>query len=263
MLGIFGQPTAKTFVVMILDAVNMPVFLLLLGVIAFLYASVGHGGASGYLALMSAFAFPISVMKPTALLLNIFVSSVSFYFYFKGNYFKKNLFYPFAVASIPFSFIGGYLTIDTFYYKVILATVLLFAVLRILGFLGKESETIRPVNVPLALFIGASIGFLSGLLGIGGGIILSPILLLLGWATIKQSAAVSALFILVNSVSGLFGFVSKGGALSSSSLLFILVAFVGGLLGAFYGSKKLNTIQLRYILATVIGIAIVKLYTTA
>lgn len=154
--------------------------------IAFLYASVGHGGASGYLALiLSAFTFPISVMKPTALILNIFVSSVSFYFYFKGNYFKKNLFYPFAIASIPFSFIGGYLTIDTFYYKVILATVLLFAVLRILGFFGKENETIRPIHIPLALFIGSSIGFLSGLLGIGGGIILSPILLLLGWATIQ------------------------------------------------------------------------------
>ena len=119
------------------------------------------------------------------------------------------------------------------------------------------------IPVPVALCIGAAIGFLSGLLGIGGGIILSPILLLFGWASMKQTAAVSALFILVNSVSGLLGFVTKGIALPASSSILVLVAFVGGLFGAFYGSKKFNSSQLRYVLAFVIGIAILKLYTTA
>ncbi|WP_317129293.1 sulfite exporter TauE/SafE family protein [Flavobacterium restrictum] len=245
------------------DLFNMPLLLLLLPIVAFLYASVGHGGASGYLALMSVFAFPIAVMKPTALVLNLFVASVSFYFYYREHNFKWHLFYPFAITSIPFSFIGGFLTVDTFYYKVILASVLVFAVAKLLGFFGKEKTVIQPINIPLALGFGAVIGFLSGLLGIGGGIILSPILLLLGWATMKQTAAVSALFILVNSVSGLVGFVSQGGSLPASSGVLILIVFIGGLFGAFYGSKKFNSAQLRYVLALVIGIAIFKLYTTA
>jgi hypothetical protein len=174
-----------------------------------------------------------------------------------------SLFYPFALTSIPFSFLGGFLTIDAFYYKIILATVLVFAVLRLLGVFGKENTELRPLSIPLALTIGAIIGFLSGLLGIGGGIILSPVLLLLRWATIKQTAAVSALFILVNSISGLIGFATKGGTLPEASLLLIAIVFVGGVMGAFFGSKKMNTSQLRYVLALVLGIAIFKLYTTA
>jgi len=202
-------------------------------------------------------------MKPTALVLNILVSAVSFYFYYREKNFKWNLFYPFALSSIPFSFLGGYLEIDAFYYKIILATVLVFAVMRLLGIFGKEKNTIKAINLPLALGFGALIGFLSGLLGIGGGIILSPVLLLFGWATMKQTAAVSALFILVNSISGLFGFVSQGGTLPESSLLLVGVVFIGGLLGAYYGSTKFNSKALRYVLSVVIGIAILKLYTTA
>jgi uncharacterized protein len=245
------------------NLVGIPLLLLLLPIVAFLYASVGHGGASGYLALMSAFSFPMAFMKPTALVLNILVSLVSFYFYYREKNFKWNLFYPFAITSIPFSFLGGFLKIDAFYYKIILATVLVFAVSRLLGFFGKEKNTLNEINLPLALGFGSLIGFLSGLLGIGGGIILSPVLLLFGWATMKQAAAVSALFILTNSLSGLFGFVSQGGTLPESSLVLIGVVFLGGLLGGYYGSAKFNTKSLRYILSAVIGIAIVKLYTTA
>jgi uncharacterized membrane protein YfcA len=245
------------------DLLDLPLLLFLLPIVAFLYASVGHGGASGYLALMSAFSFPMTFMKPTALVLNILVSAVSFYFYYREKNFKWNLFYPFALSSIPFSFLGGYLKIDSFYYKIILATVLVFAVLRLLGFFGKEKNEIKAINLPLALAFGALIGFLSGLLGIGGGIILSPVLLLFGWATMKQTAAVSALFILVNSISGLFGFVSQGGTLPASSSVLIGVVFIGGLLGAYYGSAKFNSKTLRYVLSVVIGIAILKLYTTA
>lgn len=245
------------------DLLDLPLLLFLLPIVAFLYASVGHGGASGYLALMSAFSFPMTFMKPTALVLNILVSAVSFYFYYRENNFKWNLFYPFALSSIPFSFLGGYLKIDAFYYKIILATVLVFAVLRLLGLFGKEKNEMKAINLPLALAFGALIGFLSGLLGIGGGIILSPVLLLFGWATMKQTAAVSALFILVNSISGLFGFVSQGGTLPASSSVLIGVVFIGGLFGAYYGSAKFNSKTLRYVLSVVIGIAILKLYTTA
>jgi uncharacterized membrane protein YfcA len=246
----------------IVDLLHAPLLLLLLPIVAFLYASVGHGGASGYLALMSLFAFPITFMKPTALVLNIIVSGISFYFYFREKQFDWKLFYPFAITSIPCSFLGGLLTIETHLYKMILATVLIFAVLRLLGIFGKEKAHIRPVHLASALQIGALIGFLSGLIGIGGGIILSPVLLLLGWATMKQTAAVSALFILVNSVAGLLGFISKGESLPTSSFLVIGIVAVGGILGGYYGSKKFNAVTLRNILALVLGIAIVKLYTT-
>jgi uncharacterized membrane protein YfcA len=244
------------------DVLNSPLLLVLLLVVAFLYASVGHGGASGYLALMSLFAFPVTFMKPTALVLNIVVSIISFYFFYKEKKFEWKLFYPFAITSVPFSFLGGMITIETHYYKMVLGTVLLLAVARLLGLFGHEKTIRKPVNIPLALLIGAIIGFLSGLLGIGGGIILSPVVLLLGWANIKQTAAVSALFIFVNSISGLSGFMSKGGILPASSLLLIIVAVIGGVLGGYFGSKKFNTHTLRMVLAFVLGIAIFKLYTT-
>ena len=247
---------------LVADILQSPLLLILLPVVAFLYSSVGHGGASGYIAIMSLFAFPISVMKPTALVLNILVSGISFYFYYREKKFDIKLFYPFAIASVPFSFLGGLLTVETHYYKVILASVLVIAVLRLIGLFGKEKPVLKPVNLPLALLIGAVIGFLSGLIGIGGGIILSPVILLLGWANMKQTAAVSALFIFVNSIAGLFGFVSKGGTLPLSSGLVIGVVLFGGILGSYYGSKKFNTATLRNVLAFVLGIAILKLYTT-
>lgn len=244
------------------DLFTSPLLLLLLPSVAFLYASVGHGGASGYIAIMSLFAFPVSVMKPTALILNILVSGISFYFYYREKKFDWKRFYPFAITSVPLSFLGGLITIETHYYKIILATVLIIAVLRLLGVFGKGQNEIKPINLPLALLIGAIIGFLSGLIGIGGGIILSPVILLLGWADIKQTAAVSALFIFVNSIAGLFGFVSTGGTLPSSSTIVIGAVLIGGILGSYYGSKKFNTVTLRNVLAFVLGIAILKLYTT-
>ncbi|MFC6266739.1 sulfite exporter TauE/SafE family protein [Frigoriflavimonas asaccharolytica] len=243
------------------EILNSPWLLLILPIVAFLYASVGHGGASGYLALMSLFALPMTFMKPTALILNILVSGISFYFYYRENNFKWKLFYPFAISSIPFSFLGGFLTVDSKLYKIILATLLLFAVFRLLDLFGKEKENLKEINIPFALLIGAIIGFLSGLIGIGGGIVLSPVLLLLGWANMKQTAAVSALFIFVNSISGIFGFLSKGGEIPASSTLLIGIVFVGGFFGAYYGSKKFNNKVLRNILAFVLGIAILKLYT--
>jgi uncharacterized membrane protein YfcA len=244
------------------ELLNTPLLLVILAIVAFLYASVGHGGASGYLAIMSLFAFPVTFMKPTALILNILVSGFSFYFYYREKEFDYKLFYPFAIASVPFSFLGGYLKVDAYWYKIILGTVLLFAIARLVGIFGKGKKELQPINIPIALCIGAVIGFISGLIGIGGGIILSPVLLLLGWATMKQTAAVSALFIFVNSISGLFGFVSNGGTLPMASTPLIAVVLFGGILGGYYGSKKMNTITLRNILAVVLLIAVFKLYTT-
>lgn len=243
------------------ELIQPPLLLILLLLIAFLYASVGHGGASGYLALMSLFAYPVTFMKPTALVLNILVSAISFFFYYKEKKFDWKLFYPFAITSVPFSFLGGIITIQTHVYKIILGTVLLFAVARLIGLFGKQKGKIEPVNIPLALSIGAAIGFLSGLIGIGGGIILSPVILLLNWGDMKKTAAVSALFIFVNSISGLCGFLSKGETVPASSAPVIIVALVGGLLGGYFGSKKMNIPMLRNVLAVVLLIAVFKLYT--
>ncbi len=235
------------------------IILLLLGIMSFLYASVGHGGASGYLAVMGLFSFAPSVMKPTALVLNILVSAVAFAFYYKAKLFKWNLFYPFAITSVPFSFIGGYIKIDTAIYKVLLGIILLFSIIRILFFFKKDTIEIKPINIYKALFIGAVIGLLSGLLGIGGGIILSPVILLLGWSTIKETAAVSALFIFVNSLAGFFGFLTQGGNLSLDLLPIIGIVFIGGLLGGYSGSKKFDFQVFRYVLSLVLLIASIKL----
>ncbi|MGB7843704.1 MAG: sulfite exporter TauE/SafE family protein [Salinimicrobium sp.] len=237
-------------------------FLLILPVISFMYSSVGHGGASGYLALMALFSFAPETMKPTALLLNLFVAGISFYYYYKEGFYNKKLFIPFAIASIPFAFLGGTIEIDASIYKKVLAVLLVFAILKMLNVFGKESETIKKVKLWQGLLVGGVIGFFSGLIGIGGGIILTPIILLLHWGKMKEAAAVSALFIWVNSASGLIGQLSTGISLSMGSFVLVAIALIGGFLGGYLGSKKINNQGLRYMLAVVLAIASIKLFFT-
>lgn len=241
---------------------NTYLFLLILPVVAFLYSSVGHGGASGYLALMALFSFAPETMKPTALLLNLFVAGISFYYYYKGGFFNKKLFLSFAIASIPLAFIGGTLEIEASVYKKILAVLLVFAILKMLNVFGKESTTVKEVKLWQGLVVGGIIGFFSGLIGIGGGIILTPVILLLHWGKMKEAAAVSALFIWVNSAAGLIGQISSGVRLEAASFILVAVALIGGILGGYFGSKKINNQSLRYILAFVLIIASVKLFFT-
>jgi uncharacterized membrane protein YfcA len=222
---------------MTFDIENIFIFLLILPFVSFFYASVGHGGASGYLALMALFSVTPELMKPTALLLNLFVAALAFYYYYKEGYFNKKLFLYFAIASIPMSIIGGYIEVDATIYKKILAVLLLFAILKMLN-----------------------IGFFSGLIGIGGGIILSPIILLFHWGKMKEAAAVSALFIWVNSAGGLLGQLSSGVSLNIESFGLVAIALIGGFFGAYYGSKKMNNQSLRYLLAMVLVIACIKLF---
>jgi uncharacterized protein len=236
------------------------VFYILLFIVAFLYASVGHGGASGYLALMALFSMAPDVMKPTALLLNLFVSLTSFIQFYRGGHFKWALFWPFAIASIPLAFVGGMVHIEASIYKKLLGLLLLIPVARFLFFRNIAVEEIRPSNTALSLLVGAVIGFLSGLIGIGGGIILSPVLLLLKWSDQKQTAAVSALFIFVNSMSGLFGQITKGISFSTDMVAYVAIAFVGGLLGAWFGAVKFNQNVLKYSLALVLLVAAYKLF---
>ena len=237
-------------------------FLLLLFIVAFLYAAVGHGGASGYLALMAIFGMMPEIMKPTALLLNLFVSLSAFVLFYKEGHFKWKIFLPFALASIPFSFLGGMIALDVSIYKKILGILLLIPVVRLATFPNKDYYDLKQSTLFLSLLIGACIGFLSGLIGIGGGIILSPVLLLLAWTNQKQTAAISALFIFVNSLSGLAGQLTKGINFQSEMFVLVGVAFAGGSVGAWFGARKFNQNILKYLLATVLLMASVKLLLT-
>ncbi|WP_447768689.1 sulfite exporter TauE/SafE family protein [Sphingobacterium faecium] len=238
-------------------------FYIILFVVAFLYASVGHGGASGYLALMALYGVAPQEMKPTALFLNLFVSLTSFIQYYRGKHFKKDIFIPIALASIPFAFLGGMLSIDDHLYKTILGILLLLPIIRFFFFKQvPDDRLVAPVKW-ISVLLGAIIGLLSGMIGIGGGIILSPILILLLWTNQKQTAAISAAFIFVNSLAGLGGMLTQGISLSSNMILYIVIAFSGGLLGAYMGSKKFNQEVLKYILATVLLMAAYKLLLTS
>ena len=241
---------------------SIVIFYIALFIIAFLYASVGHGGASGYLALMAIYGISPDVMKPTALLLNLFVSIISFFQFYRGGHFRMTLFWPLAIGSVPMAFVGGLIQMDNTVYKAILGILLVIAVIRFLFFSNLKSGDIREMQIIPALLIGAAIGFLSGLIGIGGGIILSPILLLLKWSTMKQTAAISALFIFVNSLSGLMGQLYKGINFSSDMLMYVAVAFAGVLLGAYVGSLKLKAVALKNVLAAVLLVAAYKLLFT-
>ncbi|MEO7313448.1 MAG: sulfite exporter TauE/SafE family protein [Chitinophagaceae bacterium] len=238
---------------------HMILFYSLLFLVAFLYASVGHGGASGYLALMALFSVTPEIMKPTALLLNLFVSMVSFIQFYRGGYFRGKLFLPFALASIPFSFIGGLIVVDGGLYKHILGLLLLIPIARFLFFKNTPAKDLRDSKVGLSLLFGGGIGFLSGLIGIGGGILLSPVVLLLRWADQKQTAAISALFIFVNSLSGLGGQLIKGVHFSSNMYFYVVIAFMGGVGGAYFGAMRFPQQHLKNILAVVLMLASYKL----
>ena len=234
-------------------------FCFLLLTVAFLYSSVGHGGASGYLALMAYFSFAPEVMRPTALLLNIAVSFIAFVQYYRSGYFKWSLFYPFAIASIPAAFIGGQIAVDAGVYKKTLAVLLFFSVVKLLGVKFQVKELQLKQSLFISLFIGAIIGLLSGMMGIGGGIILSPVILLLHWSDMKHTAAVSALFIFVNSLAGLAGLFMKGFEYKNEMGIMICIALAGGIAGSYFGARKFESKVLSKLLAAVLVIAAVKL----
>ena len=234
-------------------------FYVLIPFVAFLYSSVGHGGASGYLALMAVFSFPSETMKYTALLLNLFVAGIAFYHYYKAGYFNKKLFLYFALGSVPAAFIGGLWSLDPWLYKKILGGILFFAIVRMLFNKQKSSHQIKEIPLLVALSVGASIGLISGLIGIGGGIILTPLILLFHWGNIKEAAAVFALFIWVNSLAGLLGQFSSGFTPTIDTVVLVFLALIGGLFGSYLGSQKWNNRLLEYFLVLVLTSAGIKL----
>lgn len=228
-------------------------------VVAILYSSVGHGGASGYLAVLALFSVAPVAFKPTALILNILVSAVATFQFARAGHFSWRLFWPFAVTSIPFSFVGGTLSLPTAAYKPLLGIILLASAYHL--FFRKECEKTNsdPLSPAVALIIGAFLGFLSGLIGVGGGIFLSPLLLLLKRANAKEVSAVAALFILVNSISGFLGHISSLQAIPPFAPMLAATALCGGITGSFLGSRRLPDMGIVKILSVALMIAGIKL----
>ena len=225
---------------------------------AFGYASVGHGGASAYLAVMALAGVAPQEMRPIALVLNVLVSSLATWKFHRAGHFRWRLFWPFAVVSIPMAYLGGAVTLPGQAYKIVVGVVLLYAALQ-LWLSGKRGEEMRAVREPPlggAMAIGAAMGLLAGLTGVGGGIFLSPLLLMLGWAGTKQTSAVAAPFILVNSLAGLAAvFATKSVALPSYVWILAAAVLVGGWLGAEYGSRRFANPSIRRLLAVVLALA--------
>ncbi len=241
---------------------------LLLGLVflvAAAYSSVGHGGASGYLAVLSFFGLAPAAMASSALCLNLLVSALSFAAYFRAGHFAFRLLWPFLLTSVPFAFLGGLAGISARAYMAVLAGVLIFAAFRLVAIGPSEQQEsfLRPPSLAVALPVGAGIGFLSGLVGVGGGIFLSPLLILMKWADTRRTAAVSAAFIWINSVAGLYGHLSRN-ALDWRALAWLVgAALAGGLLGSWLGSRRFKGLWLRRILGLVLLLAAVKLLRSA
>jgi uncharacterized membrane protein YfcA len=227
---------------------------------AALYSSVGHAGASGYLAAMALFAVAPAVMKPTALTLNILVALIATVRFYRAGFFSWRVLLPFAVTSIPFAFVGGMISLPNPIYQRVVGVVLLFAAYRLWSSAKTQAAAeAKPAPIALALLLGAGIGLLSGVTGVGGGIFLSPLVLLAGWAETRQMSGVAAAFILVNSIAGLAGHLSSVQSLPGSIYAWGVAAVLGGIVGTELGRRRLATVTLRRVLAAVLVIAAVKL----
>src|SRR5438128_12296893 len=191
-----------------MDAAHFIFLFLAIGLVAFLYSSVGHAGASGYIATMTLFGVDPTIIRPTALVLNIFVASIGAFQFWRAGHFSWKLFWPFALLSIPAAYLGGYLQPSASILRILIGVVLLFSAARLV-FRRTDPPQAFPPSRPMAVTVGAGLGFLAALTGTGGGIFPTPLLLFCQWWHVRQAAAVSALFIWVNSIAGLVGYFTK------------------------------------------------------
>ena len=226
--------------------------------IGFLYSSVGHGGASGYIAVLSLYAIPVGLYKPVILVLNILVAGMAFYQFRRAGYFKWEICRPFLFTSVPAAFIGSRFPLHGDVYNLLLGLALIIPIIKLMGVLPADSKERKDIPLIAPLVWGAALGFVSGMLNIGGGIFLSPVLILLSWANAKEAAAASALFIVLNSIGGLLGSADPITMSSQSSVWFICAA-AGGFLGSYIGSQRLPQMTVRYLLTAVLAIASCKL----
>ncbi|MDQ1612525.1 MAG: uncharacterized protein QOG00_2456 [Pyrinomonadaceae bacterium] len=246
-----------------MNPTDIAILALLILAAAALYSSVGHGGASGYLAAMALFGLAPATMKPTALCLNVLVASIATFRFRRAGCFSWSLFWPFAVASIPLAFVGGAISLPTTIYKQVVGVTLLYAAFRLFLFTRAKAEATaaatRAAPLALAMLSGGLIGLLSGLTGVGGGIFLSPLLLLMNWADTRRTAGVSAAFILVNSIAGLSGNLTTLHALPPALPYFAIAAVGGGIIGSEFGSRRLASVTIRRLLAVVLIVAGIKM----
>jgi uncharacterized membrane protein YfcA len=240
---------------------HLPYLTLAILLVAFLYSAVGHAGASGYIAVMSLFSIAPSVIKPTALALNILVACLGSYHFWRAGHFRWPLFWPFALLSVPCAFLGGRLNLPTHVFKIVVGVVLLYSAARFFVRPPAEPEPREPSR-PLSLGVGAGLGLLSGLTGTGGGIFLTPLMILMHWARTKTASAVSALFILVNSMAGLLGNLSATREFPKFALPLVAAALVGGGVGSYLGSRRFPIKLIKRLLAIVLTIAGLKLLLT-
>lgn len=244
-----------------LDSPHLILLLVGIIVVAFLYSSVGHAGASGYIAVMTLCGLSATFIRPTALILNILVASIGSFQFWRAGYFSWRLFWPFSLLSIPAAYLGGYLPIPVAILKTLIGVVLLFSAARLFFRQNDPPETILP-SIPISIGTGAGIGFLSGLTGTGGGIFLTPLLLFCRLATIRRAAAISALFILVNSIAGLIGYISSGKPVPKFAWILAAGAIIAGTLGSQLGSRHFPVRTISIILAVVLVLAGCKLIFT-
>jgi uncharacterized membrane protein YfcA len=240
---------------------HLVLLFLAIGLIAFLYSSVGHAGASGYIATMTLFGVAPTTIRPTALVLNILVASIGTFQFWQAGHFSWKLFWPFALLSIPGAYFGGYLQPSASVLRILIGIVLLFSAARLV-FRRSDPPHTFPPSRPMAVGVGAGLGFLAGLTGTGGGIFLTPLLLFCRWAHIRQAAAVSALFIWVNSIAGLVGYFTKVHSLPSLGFVLAAAAIIGGIIGSHLGSRRLAVRVISLFLATVLVVAGIKLIFT-
>jgi uncharacterized protein len=221
---------------------------------AILYSSVGHAGASAYLAAMAFLGTPTPMMRPTALVLNLLVATIAAIRFGRAGFFSWPLFWPFALGSIPLAFIGGAIVLPGHWYRTLVGLVLWAAAARLWLDLRVPGTTHLPPRV-VAIAWGAAIGLLAGLTGTGGGIFLSPLLLFMRWAETRETGGVAAAFILANSAAGLAGNPSSLSHLPAQLPIWATAAVVGGLIGSELGSRRLGTPTFRRLLGVVLLVA--------
>ena len=228
--------------------------------ISFLYSSVGHAGASGYIAVMSLLGLSPGFIKPVALILNILVASMAAWQFYGAGHFQWRTFWPYATLSVPCAFLGGFLNIPVHSFKFILGFVLLLSAI-VLVVRMRVSDEPAPPALGVSLGVGAGLGFMAGLTGTGGGIFLTPTLVLFRWARTKTASATSALFICVNSISGLCGTISHAQTIPSVKILapMLVTVLIGGTVGSYLGSRRFSKEVIKAFLAAVLAIASCKL----